>query len=426
MRLSSLSLLVLLAASLQAQTPEPMSAWPWVRSISAQPVPLVEFRLDEQVLFEAREDLADLRLYDASGREIPYALRTLYEVNTSNEFEARLFNRSKAGPLSLVSLDLGENPETHNEIRIETSGVNYRRQVRVDGSDDGETWAELASDALVFQFSSGGRTVQEDRVRYPDSRHRYLRVAVGADRGEDAPTISSVVVRRTIEAQGEHHEFPAVGQAREATRDQGRPASQYTLEFGGRIPLNAVQFYVNEPEFARPFRLEKPRPGSRYPELVASGTLRPSTDDGPVVIPFDEIFASTLTLTIIDDRNPPLGAYSIAALSPVRQMLFDASQVQPPLQLYYGNPTAGPPNYDYRATVPSVGELAAQPVQAFADPPEPYAEYVPPAKPLTERSPWLVYLVLTIACLALFVILRNLVQAAERPPDQPAEPEATP
>lgn len=421
MRLSSLALLALLAGSLQAQTPEPMSAWQWVRNVSVQPVPLVEFRLDEQVLFEAREDLADLRLYDASGREIPYALRTLYEVNTSDEFEARLFNRSKVGPLSLASLDLGENPETHNEIRIETSGANYRRQVRVDGSDDGETWAQLASDALVFQFSSGGRTVEEDRVRYPDSRHRYLRVAVGADRGEDAPTISSVVVRRTIEAQGEHNEFPAVGQAREATRDQGRPASLYTLEFGGRIPLNAVQFYVNETEFVRPFRLEKPRPDSRYPELVASGTLRPSADDGPVVIPFDEIFASTLTLTIIDDRNPPLGAYSIAARSPVRQMLFDASQIQAPLQLYYGNPTADHPNYDYRATVPSVGELAAQPVQAFADPHEPYAEYVPPAKPLTERSPWLVYLVLTIACLALFVILRNLVQAAESSSAEGAE-----
>lgn len=413
-----LLLTFLIATSALAQNPESMTSWKWVQDVQTEPYPLAELWLDQQVLFEAREDLADLRLYDASGREIPYALRTLYEVNTSDEFEARLFNRSSLGPLSLASIDLGENPETHNEVRVETTGKNFRRQVRVDGSDDGQTWSVLASNALVFRFASGGRSVEEDRVRYTDSRYRYLRVAVGADHGENAPTIETVVVRRTIEAEGEHQEFPAVSQAREATRDQGRPASRYTLEFGGRIPLNAIQMFVNEAEFTRPFRLEKPRTGSRYPELVASGTLRPSEDDGPVVIRFDETFAHTLTLTIVDDRNPPLGAYSISAQSPVRQLLFDASAIQAPLRLYFGNQNAGSPNYDFSGTIPRIGELKSQAFRVFADPPQVHADYIPPAVPLTERSSWLVYLVLTAACLALFVILRNLVREVE----QTAEP----
>lgn len=413
--------LLLTTAAVRGQNPESMTSWEWVQNVQSQPYPLVELWLDQQVLFEAREDLADLRLYDASGREIPYALRTLYEINTSDEFEARLFNRSSVGPLSLASLDLGENPETHNEVRVETAGKNFRRQVRVDGSDDGQTWSVLASNALVFSFASGGRSVEENRVRYTDSRYRYLRIAVGADHGERAPAISAVVVQRTIEAEGQHQEFPAVGQAREATRDQGRPASRYTLEFGGRIPLNAIQFFANEAEFSRPFRLEKPRSGSRYPELVASGTLRPSEDDGPVVIRFDETFAHTLTLTIVDDRNPPLGAYSISAQSPVRQLLFDASAIQEPLQLYYGNPKAGPPNYDFSATIPSIGGLESSVSRVFADPPQVHANYIPPAVPLTERSPWLVYLVLTAACLALFVILRNLVREVEASPEKAEE-----
>jgi hypothetical protein len=75
-----------------------MSSWAFVVEVtpgSAAPgtynlvVPL-------QVMDKARDDLADLRLYDTKGKEIPYALRIRRDVDETREVEGRLFKRRPA------------------------------------------------------------------------------------------------------------------------------------------------------------------------------------------------------------------------------------------------------------------------------------------------------------------------------------------
>ena len=63
-----------------------------------------------QVLDKARGDLADLRLFDSMGREIPYALRIRKDIDRQREIPVRLFNQASLGPAaSEVSMDLGED-----------------------------------------------------------------------------------------------------------------------------------------------------------------------------------------------------------------------------------------------------------------------------------------------------------------------------
>lgn len=84
------------------------------------------FVLDLETLDKSRTDHADLRLYDAAGREIPYALRIRREIQTTEAFQAREFDRGTEG--------------------------------------------------VVFRFSSMGRTAEQKGVAYPVSRYRYLRI----------------------------------------------------------------------------------------------------------------------------------------------------------------------------------------------------------------------------------------------------------
>src|SRR6266508_6151932 len=50
-----------------------------------------------QVMDKARADLADLRLYDAQGKEIPYALRIRREIDDRRKVGGRLFNQANVG-----------------------------------------------------------------------------------------------------------------------------------------------------------------------------------------------------------------------------------------------------------------------------------------------------------------------------------------
>jgi hypothetical protein len=160
-----------LCLALRAQaprTPEPLTAWPFFKEVRI-PVAragLLDFVLDREMLNMARVDHADVRLYDGST-EVPYVLRVRRTIETREAFSAREFNRSSENGVEQVSFDLGANPQEHNEVEIQTAGTNFRRLADVQGSSDGAQWFTLASSAILFRFTSAGRTVEQQAAGYP-------------------------------------------------------------------------------------------------------------------------------------------------------------------------------------------------------------------------------------------------------------------
>ncbi len=397
-----------LSGNLRAQSapaPERLSAWPYYKEISTRGGP-AEFLLDRDVLDKARPDAADVRLYDANNREIPYALAVRRDVDTHSLFTSREFNRAVEGEASLISCELGAETQEHNEVVIVTAGENFRRLAQVEGSPDGALWFTLASQAILFRFTSGGRTVEQNSVSYPVSRYRYLRVRVEHDPQTDhaAPAITSLAVRRSLRATGETIPFPVTLESREADPLQGRPASIWHIDLGGRIPLQSLVMDVRDRAFARPFQLEiVDNPAA--PVLLASGDLQRDEEHAAseVRLNFTEQFARGLKLTVIDDRNPPLGLNTVTALSAARQVIFDRPGT---VRLYFGNPKALAPNY---YVTPS---RAAPSNRLTLGPQQPNPQYRPEAKPLSERAPWLVYVILAGACAMLAAILFNLARTS--------------
>jgi hypothetical protein len=407
------------AACLRAQqpgAPEPLTAWPYYKEIVQRGVPgLLDFVLDRDVFDKARLDQADLRLYDAAGREVPYVLRVLRAVTESDAFEAREFNRGVEGGVAQVSYDLGEQPRQHNEVDVGTVGTNFRRSVDVQGSSDGEQWSTLVSTTL-FRFAANGRSAEQTSVSYPVSRYRYLRIRVSRDPETDraAPEIATVRVRRTFERQGETATFPASLERRDADRVNGRPASIWRFDFGGRVPLDGLQLAMNAGAFSRPFQLEGVDDPA-HPVDFASGDLsrRESSAEGQQqTIVFPEQFARRVKLTVTDDRNTPLGIYAITGSSAARQVVFEApNSGSQGMRLYYGNPKALAPHYDLAARLPQ--ELTPPPARLVLGAQHENPIYRPEPKPFSERSPWLVYVVLSLACAILAAILLNLARAAK-------------
>jgi len=394
-----------------APTPESLSAWPHFKEVAIHGG-LSDFNLDRDVLDKARADAADLRLYDSAGREIPYALHVRRDVDSHSLFTGHEFNRAVEGTASVVSCDLGAQPQEHNEVLVSMAGENFRRLAQVEGSPDGAQWFTLASQAILFRFSSSGRTAEQNSVSYPESRYRYVRVRVERDPQVDraAPEITSLGVERAVRAKGENVSFEAVMESREADPFQGRPASIWRIDLGGRIPLQRLAIGVAQRTFSRPFQLEiVDDPAS--PQPLASGSIARTEEHAaaPVEIDFSEQFASHLKLTVIDDRNPPLEILGATALSAARQVVFIAAPGA--VRLYYGNPKGIAPHYDLASTIPADSSAAAR---LPLGPEQANPAYRPEEKPLSERSPWLVYLVLIGACAALAAILVNLAKMSAR------------
>ena len=154
--------------------------------------------------------------------------------------------------------------------------------------------------------------------------------------------------------------------------------------------------------FSRPFQLEAVDDPAA-PVLLASGELtRREGAAGQLTVDFPERFAHRLKLTVIDDRNAPLAVFGLTAQGAARQVVFEGALAAPgPLRLYYGNADRGPPapRYDLAARLPA--EMGPVATRLALGPERDNPAYRPRPKPFSERSPWLVYVVLAAAGLVL-------------------------
>ncbi len=405
--------------SVYAQTS--LSLWPYYVEVKPrQSSPgLYEVLVPLEVMDKARPDLADLRLYDGANREVPYANRIRREVDEKRQIEARLFNYALADSgTSEASVDLGDNPGEHNEVEIDTDGSNFRRQVEVQGSDSGSDWRTLTSDGILFSFSSQSSAAESTRVQYPASRYRYLRVRVQRDPVSDkeAPRISGVKASLAVREKGMFSTWQVVVPSYQLLRNQGAHASIWTIDLGARAPVARLKLQFDEMSFSRPFQVEAIDDPQNV-RLIATGELRRHVNDDPrrpVEITFNgEQVVRKIRLQITDYSNPTLNMLSIEASAPARQLLFELKEpASQPLRLFFGNSKVEAPHYDFEKQLPL--RISSAPGQSSLSEVIGNREYQPEPLPLTERAPWLIYIVLTASSIALGFVLFSLARTATR------------
>jgi len=198
------------------------------------------------VFDQARLDLDDLRLYDSRNREIPFKIDVRRAQERQAELTARAFNQvSNPDRSASVSLDLGAVRVEHNALDIRASGSDFRRRVRLEGSDDEKQWGVLFDKKYLVQYRVGATTIDIHRLTYPVSRLRYLRVQVFPETGndEDKPNIVSASVFHSVKEPGEYQTLRADLEPRQATPVLGAPGSSWFINLGGaRHLVRAVAF----------------------------------------------------------------------------------------------------------------------------------------------------------------------------------------
>jgi hypothetical protein len=238
-----------------------------------------------------------------------------------------------------------------------------------------------------------------------------------------APRITEVKVMMAQREEGELTTWDLAVPYYQLLRNEGAPASAWLIDLGGRVPCDRLALNIAEPSFSRPFQVEAVD-DPQNARLIATGELSRRLGEEPksLVIRFDdEQYVRRLRLIITDHSNQPVSINSIQASAPARQLVFELKQEPSlPLRMAFGNPRITEPHYDFEkelaaklATVPTRVAVGAVVTNAF---------YEPEPLPLTERVPWLIYLVLAASSIALGLILFSLARTAmQKLPSQAEE-----
>lgn len=399
-------------------TPELLADWQWYQEVKL-PSPLPEdayldFILPPSVFGKARQDLRDLRVYDAAGREVEYALRVRQTRDEQVALAAKPYNRV-VGPnrTAEVRLDLGAGAIEHNALEIDSAGNNVRRWLRVEGSDTDGDWRELIR-ARFVRLEYGGQRIEVKRFQYAASRFRYLRITLEPDptMEGDTPEISSMRVFRWVQTAGEDLTLDARLSPREPTPGDGGPGSAWLIDLGGNTPPVAkLLFDVADTEFVRPYRLELLYPEGGITYLSGGEWRRRANEEArplEVTLP-NEVRPYKFRLVVTDHRNKPLNLRGVRCSAPARQVVIPAkADLKGPLRLYFGNPRAEEPGYDFARALmvePKPTPIRLTVGESATEQPRSNPIFQPEPPPLTERFPWAVYVVLMFAVLGLLGIL---------------------
>ncbi len=200
-----------------------------------------------EVYGRASDRLADLRVMDDRGHEVPYVLYTRYGQLKVEPRDAQMGEKSFApGKFTQVVLDTGEKAPFHNAIQVNTTRDDFIAWCEVAVSDDARAWRIVNDRSPIFRFRKNAQNGVQ-RLRYSETNSRYIRLRV-FDGTEPFPVDTVTVIYDVTEPP---EEVPAP-LALAPNPAHSSNDSNWIANFGSSpFPVNEVRFEVEQKDFVR-------------------------------------------------------------------------------------------------------------------------------------------------------------------------------
>ena len=214
--------------------------------------PVAECVLTPEILDASRANLQDLRVVADGTEEVGYVVKIQRGSTHRVPLPVKLYNRTFVPDReSAVTVDFGSKM-LKNSVQITTPGTNFRRGVRVEGSDDGANWKTVREGAWLFRIQHAGAqspSYEGNVVTFPGNDFRYLRITVfNAEDDSGALEIVAVQAFRQVKVPAETVPVPVVS----ANAEQKKRVTRISVDFGYRnMPMHELKLDFSDANFFR-------------------------------------------------------------------------------------------------------------------------------------------------------------------------------
>jgi len=211
---------------------------------------LIKLNLPRDTLNGARPTLEDLRLYDDSGKELPYAIERPAPLASPLE-RAQSFHVSLENNSTVMTLETGVTRPIDN-VALETPAPDFIKSVNMEGSTDGQHWHVLAQHQPIFRSLSGTELL---RVSFSSGVWPWLRLTVDDQRSSPIPFLGTHIHATSVEQP------PVESQpAQIVERDENPGETRLTVDLGAaNLDLASLAIETDEPLFTRAITLLEPQ-----------------------------------------------------------------------------------------------------------------------------------------------------------------------
>ena len=376
--------------------------------------------IDPRIFPHAAPSLKDLRIYQISpgnqAREIPYAV-TLSEPAQQDSEPARVMNLGMRA--SNVVFDLAMPARPYTDVALDLDGKDFFATATISGRNEPNAAASTSlGDFTLFDLTSQHLS-RSTTLRLQESSFPYLHIELNASPapGNHTFALTPAMVRgATVPPSREAQSLYTTAVETTAITQRGRETVA-TFNLPERVPIERVSFTLApdfKSNFSRDVRITDRPAGTpaSSAEAIAGTILRVHlTQAGreirqqqlsiPATLGSNMQSAATVEVAIQNGDDAPLPVTAVSLEMRERKLCFDAPSADP-LTLFYGDSTLTAPKYDYaRLFSPATPIQAAQLAPEL---PNPIYHPRPDTRPLTERHPDLLWIVLLIVVCVLGVV----------------------
>ena len=392
--------------------------------------------LTPEIYNVARTDLADIRLIDRDGNQIPYVLAKDEDRTETVKYNPTILNRSTdTNGNVLATLDFG-GQTVKNSIEVETAGDNFRRAVKVEGSNDNVQFFIIVDRAYIFAVSDKNRH-RFSTIDLPSNDYRYIRVTVSPMTAEETKPAINEVLAFKIEKKPAQKQAVEMIQT-EHTENVNYHSSNYVYDLKfRRLPVVEIGLNTDDTSFYRCVTIQGRDTATQKVKINSEDNRQRFSE---VEVPWntittDAIYRYTdaagkkyerLTLptrwsdahryirVIVNnyDDQPITIRFASAKMMP-HKIIFPAPSDKS-AKLYVGNESAGHPHYDLarRLTNPMQVKTAQAALAGLAD--NPAAGKTQAKQPWTEQHKILLLAILVVVVLVLGVFMLSSLRSIQR------------
>ncbi len=340
------------------------------------------------VLFEhSLPGFADLRIADARGQEVPW--RRAGGGLGSPPDPVPVLNSGRQGRFAVALLDLGARRLVRDRVELEAPDREFVGRAVVLGADDREGPFTRLSGTGIYDVR-GAQPARSTVAVFPPSDFRYLLVrASGVSRIAGA-SVSGARERPRLLRRG----------VRSVSRREEDGRTIVTLDLGFRnVPVDELRIAAGTARYERPVAIFGSNRQRRSEPLTAARVFRfPDSSSAPIAVGGHHRY---IRIEIENGDDAPLRGVEVSAWSRSRALLVEGGHPRP-YAVYYGQPHASAPSYDF-ARIPTgvhavgrsvPGRLGSERENTVFEPP-------PDKRSFAARNPGLVTGALAFAALAL-------------------------
>ena len=337
---SLLIAVALSAESLAAMTP---SEWRFSQAVDLPAAGLVRVSVPAETLDAARPELADVRITDSAGREVPYLIDRPMPRRES-ALRSKELRTALEPATTRITLTTGTRSMLKGVTFETPPGIEFIKAVRVEGSHDGATWLQLATDKPIFRMAGGAAN---PGVSFSEGVWEFLRLTIDDSRTPAVPFTG--VLLQVAETGAPVEPLPIKIKA----RDESSGVTRLSVDLGAmNLTVASLGIETTDSVFVRPVTVSVPELANDdiREQMICTGLVYRMDLNGKVEsnveVPIDIQIPGREVVVLIDNGDsPPLIINGLHGTRRVINLVFFAREPGR-YQLLSGNSQCLAPRYD--------------------------------------------------------------------------------